>query len=224
MRPEVQGMTRASIPFTDIGWNRMVRLPWRDQYDNPMYLDIMRWVPAGDVFDTQQGVTGVPAWLQMGGPLQIGFELYLNKQNFTGQEIYDPLASDWQDRLNARMGYLWRAYVPSGAYIPGSWHNASLMSALRGERDLLDRPASIPQSLASGVGIKARGHDVDLGYWFRSMEIDQRRRALHAERRALERDYQRNAITDGAYYRSKVRIEGKLERLATRAHEVHATD
>ncbi|MCG5533094.1 N-6 DNA methylase [Halorhodospira sp. 9621] len=217
MRPEVQGMTWASIPFTDIGWNRMVRLPWRDQYDNPMYIDIMRWVPAGDVFDTQQGVTGVPAWLQMGGPLQIGFELYLNKQNFTGQEIYDPLASDWQDRLNARIGYLWRAYVPSGAYIPGSWHNASLMSALRGERDLLDRPASIPQSLASGVGIKARGHDVDLGYWFRSMEIDQRRRALHAERRALERDYRRNAISYPAYNRAVRRIEVKTDHLSSTA-------
>ncbi|WP_370641499.1 LAGLIDADG family homing endonuclease [Halorhodospira sp. 9622] len=217
MRPEVQGMTWASIPFTDIGWNRMVRLPWRDQYDNPMYIDIMRWVPAGDVFDTQQGVTGVPAWLQMGGPLQIGFELYLNKQNFTGQEIYDPLASDWQDRLNARIGYLWRAYVPSGAYIPGSWHNASLMSALRGERDLLDRPASIPQSLASGVGIKARGHDVDLGYWFRSMEIDQRRRALHAERRALERDYRRNAISYPAYNRAVRRVEAKTDHLSSAA-------
>ncbi|WP_370645226.1 N-6 DNA methylase [Halorhodospira sp. 9628] len=217
MRPEVQGMTWASIPFTDIGWNRMVRLPWRDQYDNPMYLDIMRWVPAGDVFDTQQGVTGVPAWLQMGGPLQIGFELYLNKQNFTGQEIYDPLASDWRDRLNARMGFLWRAYVPSGAYIPGSWHNASLMSALRGERDLLDRPTSIPQSLASGVGIKARGHDVDLGYWFRSMEIEQRRRALHAERRALERDYQRNAISYPAYNRAVRRVEAKTNHLSSTA-------
>src|SRR5690606_21945937 len=94
MRDEIQGYTWLGIP-------RMVRMPWRDENDNPVFLDIRRWIPAGDVFDTNQGTMGelgIPAPIQASGPLMLAAELALNKQAFTGQPIYDEVTDTPMER------------------------------------------------------------------------------------------------------------------------------
>lgn len=213
MRESQQGMTWASIPFTDIGAHRMIRLPLKDQHDNPLFLDVFRWIPAGDVFDTNQGQAGLPAWLQFGGPLQIGFELFLNRSAFTGRDIVDRQTDTWSEAASKRLDYLWKAWMPSAAYVPGSWHYDKLMSALRGERDILERPYSIPAAAASGIGIKVQPHDVQLGYYFRGSEIQRTMRALQSQARQVTMDERRGIGTPASRERELARIRRKMERL-----------
>lgn len=220
MRSHQQGMTWAAIPFTDIGFHRMMRMPWKDEHDNPYYLDIFRWVPAGDVFDTNQGQIGVPSWLQFGGPLQLAFEMVLNRSAFTGRDIVDHEVDDWGDAAGKRLDYLWKAWMPSAAYIPGSWHYDKLESAVRGERDMLDRPYSVPAAAASGVGLKIQPHDVELGYYFRGSEIERRMRALRSEARSIERDAARGIGTERSRESDMRSIRRKIERLEDQANEL----
>ena len=38
-----------------MSYGRMLRMPYRDEHGNPVFIDIRRWIPAGDVFDVGQG-------------------------------------------------------------------------------------------------------------------------------------------------------------------------
>ena len=117
MREELEG-------YTWIGAPRMLRTPWADEYGNPIFLDVRRWIPAGDVFDLNQshGAIPLPSWLSLGGPLLMGAELALNKQSFTGREIVNERTADWWDRTSAVADYLWKSWMPSAAWVPGSWY------------------------------------------------------------------------------------------------------
>jgi len=213
MRDPMQGMTWASIPFTDIGVHRMVRLPWKDQHDNPYYIDVWRWVPAGDVFDTNQGQLGVPAWLQFGGPMQLAFEIMLNRSAFTGRDIVDREIDTLGQAAAKRADYLWKAWMPSASYVPGSWHFDKAWSAFQNERDILGRPYSLPAALASGFGIKAQPHDVQLGYYFRGSDIERKLRAMKREARQIERDAARNIGNPAQRRRDLDRVREKIRRL-----------
>jgi hypothetical protein len=218
MREPMQGMTWASIPFTDIGVHRMVRMPYRDAHDNPYYLDVFRWVPAGDVFDNNQGQFPLfPAWLQFGGPMQLAFEIVLNRSAFTGRDLVD-WDTDTKGQAAAKLGdYLWKAWMPSAAYIPGSWHFDKAWSAFRDERDMLGRPYSRTAAFASGVGIKVQPHDVELGYYFRGSEIQRKLGALRSELRQIGRDEARNIGTASSRARDEARTLEKIRKLEQEA-------
>ena len=219
MREQVRGRTW-------LGTQRMIRMPWRDEHGNPVFLDIRRWIPAGDVFDTNQsqGAIPVPAWLQFGGPLMIAAEMALNKQAFTGQEIVDWDTDDWDEVVKKDAMYLWRAYMPSAPWIPGSWYWDKIGRAIKGGRDVLGREYSIPMAVASSVGVKLQAQDVKLGFQYRAREIENKRRALMWERRALERDRRRNLIPQDEYEKQKKRLDDKMKRLRERAAEIFGKD
>lgn len=48
------------------GTPHMIRMPYLSN-GNPVFLNTRRWIPAGDVFDTNGD--DIPAWLQVGGPM-----------------------------------------------------------------------------------------------------------------------------------------------------------
>jgi hypothetical protein len=224
MRERQQGMTWASIPFTDIGVHRMMRLPWKDSHNNPMFIDVFRWVPAGDVFDTNQGQIGLPAWLQFGGPMQLAVEMTLNRSGFTGEDIVNREIATTGEAAKARLDYLYKAWMPSAAYVPGSWHSEKLWSALQGERDILDRPYSVPAALASGVGVKVQPHDVQLGYFFRDSEIQRKVRALKAEARQILRDADRGIGSESKRRSDLNRIREKIRHLEKESRRLHGRD
>jgi len=213
MRDYQQGTTWASVPFTDIGVHRMMRLPMKDEHDNPLFLDVFRWIPAGDVFDTNQGQIGLPAWFQFGGPMQLAFEIVLNRSAFTGRDIVDRQTDTGTEAAEKRVDYLWKAWMPSAAYVPGSWHYDKLEKALKGERDFLGRPYSVPGALLSGVGVKAQPHDVQLGYYFRGSEIQRKMRALQAQARQLSMDEFRNIGSEDSRKQEIEVIKRKMREL-----------
>ena len=212
--------------YTWIGTPRMIRSPIpflnTDAHGNPIFLDVRRWVPAGDVFDMSQsqGAIPVPAWLQFGGPLMIAAELMLNKQAFTGKQIYNPKTDTGWEQTGEVGGFLWRSWMPSAPWIPGSWYWEKISRAGSGARDLLGHDYSVPLAVFSSFGVKLVPHDVDLGFQFHARNFNSVRRELEWELRQLGQDRERRLIDNDEYTRQRDNLKAKMERLNERAEEV----
>jgi hypothetical protein len=203
--------------YTWVGLPKMMRMPWLDENNNPVFLDVRRWVPAGDIFDTGQGVTtDIPPWLQFGGPLQLAFELMMNRSAFTGRDIMNPLTDTFGERMGKRADYLWKAWMPSAAWVPGSHYNERLMNSLSGGLDAQGVPYSVGQSVLSSVGLKARSQDIDVNLMYRAREFDRVKADLRFEMRRLADQLDRNLISQRDFKRGMEKIEEKFMRLNER--------
>lgn len=203
---------------TWFGGYRMLRMPFNDTYGNPVFLDVRRWAPAGDVFDLQG--SDLPSWLHLGSPLMIGMELYLNKSAFTGEEIYNEETDSFWDRMTKRGDFVYKAWMPSAAWVPNSWYWEKIGRAARGATDRMGRPYDIGMALASSVGIKLKPQDVADGYAWKAYELTRAERALMRETRRLTNQRERNMISEEVYNRQVQNILEKLEGLAEKADEL----
>ena len=203
--------------FTWIGAYRMIRMPWNDRHGNPIFLDIRRWIPAGDIFDMSNG--DIPAWLNIGGPLMIAAELFLNRSAFTGQEIVNTKTDDWWDRAQKRGDHLYKSWMPSAAYVPGSWYWEKIGNAAKGATDSQGRPYSIGLALSSSVGVKLKPQDVQDAMSWKAYEFRQVERALETEARRLGRRKERNLISEAEFNRAMQRIITKKKNLAEKARK-----
>lgn len=205
--------------YTWIGVPRMLRMPYRDAYGNPVFLDVRRWIPAGDVFDVSQGhgVLSMPAPLGFGGPLMIGMELAFNRSAFTGQDIVNPLTDDPWDRGRKSAEHLYKSWMPSAAWIPGSWYwdKIDRAAGILGERatDTQGREYSWPEAVASSFGVKLKPQDVEENFNFRQYGFAKQRRALDEEARRIDRRRDRKMISEPAYDRAIEDIERKRARI-----------
>ena len=215
MRDEVQGWTWVATP-------RMVRMPWRDHNGNPVFLDVRRWIPAGDIFDLNQGSSAipVPAPLQLGGPIMLASELFLNKQGFTGEPITKPATDTPFEEAEKIGGWAWKSWMPSAAWVPGSWYWDKIWRAAEGGKDVLGRRYSIPQAFASSMGIKLNPQDVELGLAWHALKLRQARSEIEFEARQLQRDRARNLITPADYARGMQRIREKMLLLEQEARDL----
>jgi DNA-binding Lrp family transcriptional regulator len=203
LREEEQGWTWMATP-------RMMRMPYRDRWGNPLFLDIRRWVPAADFFEVREGDAILPTWLHMSGPLAVAFELYLNKDAFTGEEIFDPDLDTTSEALTKLGGHLWRA--ASTGWAPGGWYWERVGNALRGAEDRSGRQYSLPLALTSSVGIKLKSQDVQAGFESHAFRLDIRLRKLRQELKRAENQYRQNKISKEAFEEQRDRIREKVRR------------
>jgi len=194
LREEEQGRTWIGAP-------RMIRTPFGDANGNPLFLDVRRWIPSGDIFDMNQGqgAVPVPAPLQFGGPIMLGAELALNKQAFTGRPIVNTKTDDIWDRAGKVGDWAWKAWMPGAAWIPGSWYWEKTGDALAGARDRSGRAYSLPLALSSSVGVKLKPHEIAEGKRQIQLEFDRVNRELSFERSRLARDRSQGKISDDRY-------------------------
>ena len=214
MRDTEQGSTWIGAP-------RMIRMPYSDDLGNPVFLDIRRWIPAGDVFDMNQGhgAFAVPAWLQFGGPLMLAAELALNKQAFTGEEITNDKVDDMWDRTAKISDWAWKSWMPSAAWVPGSWYWTKIGDAIGGGQDAKGDPYSVPQAVSSSLGIKLRPIDTDQNFFWKSVEFNQIERELKGEMSQYYRRNQRGLLSDKDYEKRQAKIIDKLNELNQRRKE-----
>lgn len=212
MREDQQGNTWIMTP-------RMMRMPWLSESGDPVFLDIRRWIPAGDVFDLQGDI---PSWLQIGGPLMIGMELYLNKTAFTGQEIFNPIADTFTERMAARADYLWKSYMPSAFWIPNSWYQDQLIRAVRGDALQWNsrEPYDAGAALLNSFGVKLAPQDVETGFVVWQIEFDRINRELDAKERKLEADLDLGRISQRGFDQGLDRINGQRDRLYEREMDI----
>jgi hypothetical protein len=206
-----------------IGANRMIRMPWMSEDDNPYFWDIRRMIPVGDVFDLNQhhaALPIIPASLMPTGPIAMGFEFVMNKTSFFGEEIVDPLADDWATKTEKTMDWMWKSFGPSAPWVPWSYYWDKLGIAATGGRDRLGREYSIPEALSSSFGLKIARHDVTYGIALKGMEIERRVEAIRFQLSQHEKDYWQGKMSKGRYERVKARYMRSLSRLEDEAREL----
>mgnify|MGYP007014079195 FL=1 len=219
---ERKALNERSQGRTWLGTPRLLRMPFNDNHENPIFLDVRRWIPAGDVFDMEQsqGAIPVPAWLQFGGPLMIAGELALNKQAFTGKEIYNPKTDTEAERLGAAGMHMYRSWMPSSPWIPGSWYWNKIGAATKGGQDPLGREYNIPMAGLSSLGIKLQAQDVQLGMQYKAWALQSVQRELQWQLKQINRDLQRNLIDQDDYDEAEKSIRKKLKHLQSEAEEI----
>jgi hypothetical protein len=214
---ERRSMQEDQQGYTWIGAPRMLRLPWGDKYGNPMMLDIRRWIPAGDVFDLGgQGATGIPflpAPLQLGGPLMMGFELALNRDAFTGKDIVNTITDDWWDTTAKVTDWAWKQVMPSAAFVPGSYYWQKVANAVKGARDGMGKPFDIPSALASSAGVKVSPLDVQENMRIWGLEFDKVENTLKSEMSRAARDRSRGMISLDEFNAQRGKLVAKMQNL-----------
>lgn len=142
---------------------KLVRMPWNDANGHPVYLDIRRFIPVGDVFDTGQGHSAVPVLpgLQPGGPLALFAEIIANRSMFTGQPI--TLDTDTPLQKATKVAdYLYKAFAPNVLGLPGTYATTGVLEAAQGKTDAFGREQSVAQAVASSFGVKLGSYPADV--------------------------------------------------------------
>lgn len=142
---------------------KLVRMPWNDQHGHPVYLDIRRFIPVGDVFDVGQGHSAVPILpgLQPGGPMALAAEVVVNRSMFTGKPI--TLDTDTAGQKAVKLGdYLYKAFAPNILGLPGTYATTAVGDAAQGKTDPFGRQQSVAQAVASSFGVKLGSYPADV--------------------------------------------------------------
>jgi hypothetical protein len=201
---------------TWIGTPRMMRMPWRDRYGNPMFLDIRRWIPAGDVFDIGQGSSAfpIPAPINLGGPLMLGAELLLNKSGFTGDAITNDLTDTWMQKGGKVADYVYKAWMPSAAWVPGSWYWQKIADAGGGVTDAKGRALELEYVIPSAFGVKLKPQDVETGFYYQRRDVEAQIRAFQDQAREERKNLERKRISKDTFDARLKTIQGKIKDLS----------
>lgn len=212
---------------------RMLRMPWNDENDAPVFLDVRRWIPAGDVFDLHQSQAAlpVPSWLSISGPLSALAELFLNKSTFTGKPIveeHDSTAqkvlkvADWQFKF-------WSPNLPvpgPGYVVPGtepgqlqtySW--TGIVNAASGVTDAFGREMDLQQAMLNSIGVKAKSYPEDVA---RTRIVRDLQDAQEAAQRAIQdaaRARSRGKMDDEQFNGIRDREREKMRRASDEARQ-----
>lgn len=142
---------------------KLTRMPWNDKEGSPVYLDIRRWLPMGDIFDVDQNHAALPILpgLMPGGPLVTAGEVVLNRSSFTGQPI--TLDTDTPAQTTAKLlDYAYKSAMPNILGLPGTYATSNVGDAIKGRTDVFGREQSVAQAVASSFGVKLASYPEDV--------------------------------------------------------------
>jgi len=191
---------------------KLIRMPWNDANASPVYLDIRRFIPMGDVLDVGANNAAIPMLPMMtpGGPLVIMAEVVLNKTGFTGKPI--TLETDTPAEQAAKvLDHLYKSFAPNMLGLPGTYATTGVFNAASGVTDKFGREQSVAQAMASSFGVKLESYPADVlrknaqgRAQFQIMEIERNISALKRQR-------QINKIDDDAFVQ-KVQAQQEKKR------------
>lgn len=198
---------------------KLIRMPWNDAHGSPVYLDIRRWIPIGDVFDVGQGQAAIPMFpaLMPGGPLVILGEVVFNKSAFTGKPITQETDTGAQKAAKVA-DHLYKAFMPNLLGVPNTYATEAVVGSMTGRTDAFGREQSVPQAVASAFGIKLGSYPSDVlrrnaiaKAQAQQMEIDRNIAQLRRQRQTgrIDADEYRDAVR--AEQEKKRRIQKELQ-------------
>lgn len=194
---------------------KLIRMPWNDRHGSPVFLDVRRFVPVGDLFDIGQVHSAVP-WLPAaipGGPLALAMELLTNKSQFTGRPI--TRESDTPREVAAKVSdHIFKALAPNLQILPGSFAFTAIVNAAKGKTDVFGREQSVPLAVASSFGVKLAAFPRDVARRGIKLELDAVNRDIGAEIGKLRREFQTRGIGREEFDR-KLRFQLEKKRKAT---------
>ena len=208
----MRGQTALSVPFTEMGVPKSMRLPVNDDNGEAMYLDLSRRMPLGDVFDmnNQMGGIGIPQPLMPNNPvLTLAIGLIANKDSFSGRELVKKSDTDWQ-ATGKRARWVTSQVMPNTPLLPGSFAFNKVMNGVSHElgqeidlgpfgeftgKDFIGREQSLPRALAAtATGFKIRTQDTERNRQKRKRELNAEQRELSSTISFTRRD---NRLTQG---------------------------
>ncbi|MFD1245520.1 hypothetical protein [Paralysiella testudinis] len=151
---------------------KTIRL-WNDKNGNPQFLDLVRFLPMGDMFDfkNQNGGVMMPQWAMPSGPVLSNAAAWIwNKDLFTGREFVPSYYSD-ERKTWERVKYTIADHVPAG------YHVTRILNGLRnhvddtpmaGALDAMDITGrnrygdyqGLQQALVGATGVKVRSFEM----------------------------------------------------------------
>lgn len=216
---------RALLPEEKAGriWGmvpKLIRMPWNDQHGSPVFLDIRRFVPVGDIFDTGQNHAALPLlpFAVPGGPLAIMSELAANKSQFTGKAI--TLETDTAAEKLAKVGdHLYKAFAPNIIVLPGTHAFSGVVDAGTGRTDAFGREQSVAQAVATGFGVKAGAYPRDALMMNAIRQRDAKLMEIDRNISQIDREFQRKGIDMETYVEKKQDQIAKKQRIILELNE-----
>jgi hypothetical protein len=218
---------------TSLGTERTVRLGTDELTKLPMFIDISRMIPGGDMFDVHANAGGLP-WpqpLTPNHPLLSTFGvMFLNKDAFYGKDIVD--SNDTAaEASRKRLDWIWKQMTPAIGY--GNYHWERWMNALSqatGEEVQWAPEWASDKAIATGIGrdglpvqpkyaamqtfgIKVRPYDLDKAEAIAQSVSNKTVREIDAEMSSLRRLNNMGAVSDRTYERAKELADTKKDRL-----------
>jgi len=191
-----------------LGTPKAIRMGMDDVTNLPLFLDVSRIFPGGDLLDAHANAGGVPL-LQPITPsnpvLNTVGAMIWNKDSFFGKEIVDK--NDTAAEAAEKRGqWIWKQFSPAVAV--GNYHWDRAMNVIANQtgqpvfgytgigKDGL--PVQLPYAAAQTVGIKIRPIDLELSEQISKSEREKTIRDLDAEIRQIKRLEKKGAITESA--------------------------
>ena len=202
------------LPFTP---PTTLKLPFLSEAGESQYLDVTRWVPGGDVFESKEGV---PQPIQPGGLYVDLAKILLTQQDpFTGREIEG--MGEGED-VKAIIKAVVKSWTPNNPLVPTSYSQDKIVRALRKkgyfgldkESIIGDAPYSAPPSLTeallSSVGVKLRPQDVDRNLSLRAIEYNKLLGNIKKTLRKAGQDLSFGKISEKEYNKILIKQEEKI--------------
>lgn len=215
--------------ITAFGTPKLIRMPFNDANNDPVFIDIYRWLPLGDFADTdnQMGGLPVPQFMMPNGPLiNHAFALGGNKDTFTGREIVnDAMQADEKALIYGK--WLASQWMPASVGMPYSYHTNNVLDGIKNQFE--DTPLSRALEMMGYSGTNYRGDPVDLtkatlgsvGVKMRGFSVEEEegkaRRSRGYQVRELQSDVRQtmrnNKLTDAAKQAQVERRKKQVARL-----------
>ena len=195
------------------GANTLIKLP------NEKYLDVSRWIPAGDVLSTETqgfGVPGLPAPLQpSGGALGGIAKAVTGFDTFTKQMVPGVGSGVMEDEFKARGTIIGKEFLP---FWNQGWNIWDSYQA-NGKRHPTKDDRTLNESLLGAIGIKVKTYDekkmkMRVGYKYQN-RIDSLTRKL----RKKVADKKGGRVKDDSYNAEVKRMQSELKRISKEAKE-----
>jgi hypothetical protein len=204
-----------------LGTPKAIRLGMDDVTNLPLFLDVSRVFPGGDLLDANANAGGVPLLqpITPSNPIlnTLGAMLW-NKDPFFGKDIVDK--NDTAEEAAAKRGkWLWQQFAPAVAVGNYHWDRALNVIANVTGQEVLGYtgtgkdglPVQPGLAAAQTVGIKMRPIDLDLSQQINDSQQKKLIRDMEAEIRQLNRLEDKGAIGSAAAEKQRERQQQKIE-------------
>lgn len=204
-----------------LGTPKAIRLGMDDVTNLPLFLDVSRVFPGGDLLDANANAGGVPL-LQPITPsnpiLNAVGAMVWNKDPFFGKDIVDK--NDTSAEAAAKRGkWLWQQFSPAVAVGNYHWDRALNVIANVTGQEVLGYtgtgkdglPVQPGLAAAQTVGIKMRPVDLDLSQQINESQQKKLIRDMEAEMRQLDRLESKGAIGGAAADKQRERQQQKIQ-------------